>query len=79
MKTVLLVVLIGFIGLHVSVFGRDIFKHRKDLGDESMPISIGIGFITDFFDTLGIGAFAPTTLLVKVTRQLDDDRKLHAT
>ncbi|MEQ7066747.1 sulfite exporter TauE/SafE family protein [Enterococcus avium] len=79
MKTVLLVVLIGFIGLHVSVFGRDIFKHRKDLGDESMPISIGIGFITDFFDTLGIGAFAPTTLLVKVTRQLDDDRKLPGT
>ena len=79
MKTVLSVVLIGFIGLHVSVFGRDIFKHRKDLGDESMPISIGIGFITDFFDTLGIGAFAPTTLLVKVTRQLDDDRKLPGT
>ncbi|GCF94989.1 UPF0721 transmembrane protein [Enterococcus florum] len=79
MKQVLLFVMIAFIGLHGSVFGRDLFKHRKNLGKESMPVSIGIGFITDFFDTLGIGAFAPTTLLVKVTKQLDDDRKLPGT
>ncbi len=79
MKQIVLGMLVLFIGLHISVLGRDLFKNKKDLGSGSMPVSIGIGFITDFLDTLGIGAFAPTTLLMNITKQLDDDRKLPGT
>lgn len=33
---------------------------------------LGIGFVTDFLDTLGIGSFAVTTALFKWTRTVDD-------
>lgn len=35
---------------------------------------LGIGFITNFFDTLGIGSFAPTTSLFKLRRLVDDEK-----
>lgn len=38
-----------------------------------------IGFITDAMDTLGIGSFAPTTMLLETTKQLDNDRQLPGT
>ncbi len=34
----------------------------------------GIGFVTNFFDTLGIGSFAPTTAIFKIWRLVPDDR-----
>ncbi|MBV8198349.1 MAG: sulfite exporter TauE/SafE family protein [Candidatus Eremiobacteraeota bacterium] len=37
-------------------------------------IAIGIGFITNFFDTLGIGSFATTTSLFKFLRFVPDER-----
>jgi uncharacterized membrane protein YfcA len=37
-----------------------------------------VGFITNFFDTLGIGSFAPTTALLKVFK-LTDDKKIPGT
>jgi uncharacterized membrane protein YfcA len=33
-----------------------------------------IGFVTNFFDTLGIGSFAPTTAAYKAIRRMPDDR-----
>ncbi|WP_303974143.1 sulfite exporter TauE/SafE family protein [Streptococcus merionis] len=38
-----------------------------------------IGFVTDLLDTLGIGTFATTTTLFKLTKLVDDDRKIPAT
>ncbi len=38
---------------------RQRLRERPTLGD------IAIGFVTDFFDTLGIGSYAPTTALYK--------------
>jgi len=37
-------------------------------------IELGIGFVTNFFDTLGIGSFAPTTALFKFFRLVPDER-----
>lgn len=37
-------------------------------------IAIGIGFITNFFDTLGIGSFATTTSLFKFLRFVPDEQ-----
>jgi uncharacterized membrane protein YfcA len=33
-----------------------------------------IGFVTNFFDTLGIGSFAPTTAVFKLRRRVPDER-----
>jgi hypothetical protein len=30
------------------------------------PVELVVGFVTDFFDTLGIGSFAPTTAIYVV-------------
>ncbi len=40
----------------------------------SAAISIAIGFVTNFFDTLGIGSFATTTSLYKFLRFVPDER-----
>jgi uncharacterized membrane protein YfcA len=37
------------------------------------PVQLGIGFVTDFFDTLGVGSFATTTSMFKLGRVVADE------
>jgi uncharacterized membrane protein YfcA len=37
------------------------------------PFDLAVGFITNFFDTLGIGNFAPTTAAIKFTKRITDE------
>src|SRR5260370_33152332 len=37
-------------------------------------LELGIGFITNFFDTLGIGSFAPTASMFKFWKIVPDER-----
>jgi uncharacterized membrane protein YfcA len=63
------VVAAGFSG----VFFRDLYLNRKTLESQTnFKMNIIFGFVTDFFDTLGIGNFAPTTALFKIFRQVED-------
>ena len=36
------------------------------------PTHLGLGFVTNFFDTLGIGSFAPTTAIFKFFKMVPD-------
>jgi uncharacterized membrane protein YfcA len=45
-----------------------------DRGRQPSPLQLAIGFVTNFFDTLGIGSFATTTALYKLLRVVSDDR-----
>ena len=54
------------------IFVKDISANKKNLESNSWFVLSGIGFITNFFDTLGIGSFAPTTALLKFTKQTKD-------
>ncbi|MBV8147574.1 MAG: TSUP family transporter [Candidatus Eremiobacteraeota bacterium] len=38
------------------------------------PLETAIGFVTNFFDTLGIGSFAPTTSLFKFFKLVPDEK-----
>jgi uncharacterized membrane protein YfcA len=38
------------------------------------PFDLAVGFVTNFFDTLGIGNFAPTTAALKFTRRIPDEQ-----
>jgi uncharacterized membrane protein YfcA len=38
------------------------------------PLQFAIGFVTNFFDTLGVGSFAPTTSIYKLLRLVPDER-----
>ncbi|MGA8575162.1 MAG: sulfite exporter TauE/SafE family protein [Candidatus Cybelea sp.] len=48
--------------------------HPLPLTPKSGVIATAIGFVTNFFDTLGIGSFATTTSLYKFLRFVPDER-----
>ena len=54
-------------------------KKNKIKLTEKFFTGLWIGYVTDLLDTLGIGTFATTTSLFKVTKLVDDDRKIPAT
>ena len=54
------------------VFFRDFWKHKNNLEPVSWLKAGIIGFVVNFFDVLGIGAFAPQTALLKFTKQTED-------
>jgi len=38
------------------------------------PLELAVGFVTNFFDTLGIGSYAPTTALFRFLRLVPDEK-----
>lgn len=72
----MVLILKAILGLLSSAFGfyyfRDLLRKRKTFSKKSLPASLGIGMITNFFDTLGIGSFAQQTALFKFFRLVDD-------
>jgi uncharacterized membrane protein YfcA len=54
------------------VLAKDFIKHKNKLENSSWPKTSLIGFVVNFFDVLGIGAFAPQTALLKFTKQTED-------
>jgi len=69
-------ILLGVLGVitagFAAVFGKDIYENKDNLGDNSFATVTGIGAVTNFFDALGIGSFAPTTALLRGFKQIDD-------
>lgn len=59
--------------IYLFLFMKDFLSHRKNLEKETKwgPM-MGIGFVTNFFDALGIGSFATITASVKVFKQVRD-------
>ncbi len=51
---------------------KDYIKHKNKLESVSWLKTGLIGFVVNFFDVLGIGAFAPQTALLKFTKQTED-------
>lgn len=56
----------------IYVLSQDFLKHQKVLENVSLVKTAIIGFVVNFFDVLGIGAFAPQTALLKFTKQTED-------
>jgi uncharacterized membrane protein YfcA len=68
-------VLLGVLaGVGVTFLGRWWLLERGRGALRTMrPSDLATGFVTDFFDTLGIGAFAPTTAIFKLQRRMADE------
>jgi hypothetical protein len=49
-----------------------VLEHGRGGLRELRPTDLASGGVTNFFDTLGIGCFAPTTALYKLQRRMDD-------
>ncbi|WIF94017.1 sulfite exporter TauE/SafE family protein [Caminicella sporogenes] len=70
--TTVLSALAAFGAWFAAVFVKDFMKHKDNLEDNSWVKVTSIGFVTNFFDTLGIGSFAPTTALLRAFKQVHD-------
>jgi uncharacterized membrane protein YfcA len=70
------IILKTVLGLMTALFSYfylpDVFKHRKEFSDKPWAGLFGTGFITNFFDTLGIGSFAQQTAIFKFFGLVDD-------
>ena len=54
-------------------FVKDLIKNKDRLEKQTSYVTTGIiGFITNFFDTLGIGSFAPLTASLRGLKQIQD-------
>jgi uncharacterized membrane protein YfcA len=72
-KLILLGILVLFAIGYLCVFVGDFWKHRHELSRHSWWKFILLGLVTDFFDTLGIGNFAPTASAFRLGRLVDDN------
>ncbi len=74
----ILLIVLGLMTLaFVVVFAQDLVKHKAEITSDknfakNAVISSIIGFVVNFFDTLGIGSFAPATALLRATKQAED-------
>ncbi len=73
-KTWLFLALGGFAAFYVIAWLTAILKSRRDETIAPTALGAGIGFVTTFFDTLGIGSFATTTSLYKLRHVVRDER-----
>jgi uncharacterized membrane protein YfcA len=64
------------LGLMTGTFGfyyiADVFRNRKMFSAKPWSGLLTTGFITNFFDTLGIGSFAQQTAIFKFFKLIDD-------
>lgn len=71
-----IILIIQFIWI-LGYTAYDIIKTKKHLmaGKERYVKNAVIGLITDFFDTLGVGCFAPTMFAFKITGSMPKDEE----
>jgi uncharacterized membrane protein YfcA len=72
MINTLLIALGVFAAVFLYFFLKDFVRNRGSNGGGDWLTLLGIGFGTNFFDTLGIGSFAPTTAFYKFLHLVDD-------
>ncbi|MEG0525980.1 sulfite exporter TauE/SafE family protein [Amedibacillus sp. YH-ame10] len=71
--TIILTVLWVLLISYTIYFAIDIYKHKHEFEKDTSWVKTGaIGALVNFFDPLGIGAFAPQTALLKFTKQTRD-------
>lgn len=62
--------------LFVALWARRLLQMRRanQAWSWPRPVELLIGAVTDFFDTLGIGAFAPSTAMFRLARLVPDEK-----
>jgi uncharacterized membrane protein YfcA len=75
MSTVTGILLASLAALALWYIARWFVLERARGGTERAPdaLDLATGFVANFFDTLGIGSFAPTTAILKFRRRIADE------
>jgi uncharacterized membrane protein YfcA len=71
-KSTLLLVLAALAAGFVVFWGVALARAGRAESVRPTPYELLVGFLTDFFDTLGIGSFATTTSLYRARKTIDD-------
>jgi uncharacterized membrane protein YfcA len=73
-KAAIFVALAGFALSYAAVFVAALRRARREKASPApSPLLLATGFVTNFFDTLGIGSFATTTAIFKFRRMVPDE------
>ncbi|MCC7124949.1 MAG: sulfite exporter TauE/SafE family protein [Acidobacteria bacterium] len=78
-KSLLIVALI-VIAIAFHAFWYSAVKRRREAEGKTAapikptPLALGIGFVANFFDTLGIGSYATTTSMLKLKNVIPDEK-----
>lgn len=70
----ILLILLGIMAICFSIGWMLSLSRKRNEGIRPSLFQLLIGFITDFFDTLGVGSFATTTSLYRLGKVVDDDK-----
>ena len=74
----LIFVLLGVLGaVYIAAWVKNVRSGelaRSEGGLRPSALHLAVGFVTNFFDTLGIGSFAPTTSWFKLQKIVPDER-----
>src|SRR5438477_8213782 len=73
-KLILFAALLAITAVFIAAWVRNVRRNRPPAGMRPTPLEVAVGFVTNFFDTLGIGSFAPTTSIFKLRRLVPDER-----
>jgi uncharacterized membrane protein YfcA len=74
MKPALFIAL-GIVTLGFIAFWLSEARRHQDAGPKAPgPLDVLIGFVTNFFDMLGIGSFAPTTAAFRLGKLVNDEK-----
>ncbi len=72
-KTYLFIALAAFAAFYLYTWLSAIRRQHNNEPATPTPLHAGIGFLTNFFDTLGIGSFATTTSIYKFLKLVKDE------
>ena len=73
-KLILFAALLATTVVFIAAWARSVRRRRPASGLGPTALEMAVGFVTNFFDTLGIGSFAPTTSIFKLKRMVPDER-----
>ncbi len=73
-KTALLAALALVSVAYATTYGRAVLRARREGSVAPTPLGLVVGFVTNFFDTLGIGSFATTTAAFRAWRMVPDEK-----
>ena len=78
-KTILVILLIVIALAYHAFWYADVRRRRATAGASAANVSptarsMGIGFVANFFDTLGIGSYATTTSMLKLWNVIPDEK-----
>ncbi len=73
-KRVLFALLLAITAVFITAWVRSVRRRPPPAGMRPTALELLVGFVTNFFDTLGIGSFAPTTSIFKLRRMVPDER-----